>query len=112
MTTSGTERAAPRGAADPATLRALTRARGVTHDLADDLLTHLPDLGDITTQRALDAWVEQAADTLLALSEAMEERLIDLGRTNPATWGTTSGDTPGTAGRHITDAPRRTSGRS
>ena len=83
MTTSGTEGAAPRWPADPATLRALTRARGVTRDLADDLLTHLPDLGDITTQRALDAWVEQAADTLLALSEAMEERLIDLGRTIP-----------------------------
>ena len=47
--------------------------------MSDDLLTHLPDLGDLPTQRALDAWVEQAADTLRALSEALEERLLDLG---------------------------------
>ena len=82
MTRSGPAAAASGGTADPATLRALARARGVTRDLADELLTHLPDLGDITTQRALDAWVEQAADTLRALSEALEERLIDLGRTS------------------------------
>ena len=49
--------------------------------MSDDLLTHLPDLGDLPTQRALDAWVEQAADTLRALSEALEERLLDLGST-------------------------------
>ena len=67
------------GAADPATLRALTTSRSTTRTLSDELLTHLPDLGDLPTQRALDAWVEQAADTLRALSEALEERLIDLG---------------------------------
>jgi hypothetical protein len=49
--------------------------------MSDDLLTHLPDLGDLPTQRALDAWVEQAADTLRALSEALEERLLELGST-------------------------------
>ncbi len=103
MTMSGRESAAPRGPADPATLRALTRARGVTRGLADDLLTHLPDLGDLTTQRALDAWVEQAADTLVALSEALEERLIDLGRTatGPAERA------PG----HLAEGARQTGGR-
>src|SRR3954468_22005100 len=69
------------GAADPATLRALTAARSSTRAMSDDLLTHVPDLGDLPTQRALDAWVEQAADTLRALSEALEERLLDLGAT-------------------------------
>jgi hypothetical protein len=67
------------GVADPATLRALTTSRAATRAMADDLLTHLPDLGDLPTQRALDAWVEQAADTLRALSEALEERLLHLG---------------------------------
>lgn len=73
---------ASRGAATPdaSTLRALTRARSVTRELSDQLLTHLPDIGDLPTQRALDAWVEQAADTLRALADATEERLIDLGR--------------------------------
>jgi hypothetical protein len=66
-------------AADPGTLRALSSGRSSTRTLSDDLLTHLPDLGDLPTQRALDAWVEQAADTLRALSEALEERLLDLG---------------------------------
>ena len=69
----------PAGAADPATLRALVTARSTTRTMSDDLLTHLPDLGDLPTQRALDAWVEQAADSLRALSEALEERLLELG---------------------------------
>jgi hypothetical protein len=67
------------GAAGPATLRALAAGRSMARMLSDDLLTHLPDLGDLPTQRALDTWVEQAADTLRALSEALEERLLDLG---------------------------------
>lgn len=66
-------------AADPATMRGLAASRSTTRELSEELLTHLPDLGDLPTQRALDAWVEQAADTLLALSEALEERLLDLG---------------------------------
>lgn len=73
--------AGPAGTADPATLRALTAARSATRTMSDDLLTHLPDIGDLPTQRALDAWVEQAADTLRALSEALEERLLDIGST-------------------------------
>lgn len=68
-----------RSGADPATLRALTTSRAATRSMSDELLTHVPDLGDLPTQRALDTWVEQAADTLRALSEALEERLLDLG---------------------------------
>jgi len=71
------------GAAGPATLRALAAGRSATRTLSDDLLTHLPDLGDLPTQRALDTWVEQAADSLRALSEALEERLLDLGAAPP-----------------------------
>ncbi|HET7399985.1 MAG TPA: hypothetical protein VFJ94_15830 [Intrasporangium sp.] len=69
---------APR-AADPPRA-ALARARSATREVADDLLTHLPDVGDPATQRLLDAWVEQAADTLRAVSEALEERLLGAGR--------------------------------
>ena len=76
--TDGTgQRAA--GAADPATLRALADARAGARSLSDALLTHLPDVGDLATQRLLDTWVEQGADTLRALAEALEERLLDLG---------------------------------
>lgn len=67
-------------AVDPATLRALSRGRATTRELAQQLLTHVPDIGDLPTQRLLDAWVEQAADTLLALSDALEERLLDAAR--------------------------------
>lgn len=55
---------------------ALARARRTTRAVADDLLTHLPDVGDPAAQRLLDAWVEQATDTARALSEALEERLV------------------------------------
>ncbi len=65
------------GAAEQRTLRALARARSVTAAASDELLTHVPDLGDLPAGRVLDAWVEQAADTLRALSEATEERLLD-----------------------------------
>jgi len=78
MTTSRNA-AGPLGRTEAATLRGLTRGRVLTRDLADELLTHLPDVGDLMTQRVLDDWVERAADSLRAVSEAMEERLIDLG---------------------------------
>lgn len=65
-----------------AVVTALADARRTGLHLADDLLTHLPDLGDPVTQRAVDGWVEQAADTLRAVAEAVEERLLDLGRTS------------------------------
>ncbi len=61
-------------------LRGLARARSTTGEMAQELLSHLPELGDAATQRALDTWVEQAADTLSAVSEAIEERLLELGR--------------------------------
>jgi len=69
--------------------------------MSDDLLTHLPDLGDLPTQRALDAWVEQAADTLRALSEALEERLLELGsKRSPSAGDDGFGSgTPGSAAR-------------
>src|SRR6476619_7910487 len=89
------------GAADPATLRALATGRVTTRTLSDDLLTHLPDLGDLPTQRALDTWVEQAADTLRALSEALEERLLELGskRSHSAGDDGCVSGTPGSAPR-------------
>lgn len=58
-------------------LRSLARARSVTAEMANELLTHVPDLGDVAAGRLLDAWVEQSADTLRAVSDAMEERLLD-----------------------------------
>ena len=69
--------------ADGAALRALASARTETRGMSDRRLDPRPDVGDLTTQRLLDAGVEQAADTLRALSEAAEERLLDLGRAGP-----------------------------
>lgn len=80
MTGPSSEPPTARVATDEATLRSLAAVRASTRDLSHQLLTHLPDLGDRATQRALDAWVEQAADTLRALSEAMEDRLLEVGR--------------------------------
>ena len=91
--TDGTSRGA---APSPALLRALGRCHRATRDIADDLLGHLPDLGDPATQRALDAWVDQAADTMLALTESIEERLLDA-RASLAPGRTTS---PAGPGRH------------
>lgn len=64
------------GRESPAVLLALGRTHRATREIADDLLAHLPDVGDPTAQRAIDAWVEQAADTMRALTEALEERLL------------------------------------
>lgn len=86
------------GAADPAILRTLTSARSATRTMSDELLTHLPDLGDLPTQRALDTWVEQAADTLRALSEALEERLLELGSSQPGRQSADDGSFSATAG--------------
>lgn len=60
-------------------VQALGEGRFLTRELAAELLTHMPELGSAREQRLLDAWVEQAADTLLALSDALEERLLELG---------------------------------
>lgn len=95
------------GAADPAVLRALTTGRSATRAMSDELLTHLPDLGDLPTQRALDGWVEQAADTLRALSEALEERLLDLGSARVGTDVPDGGPLSRTAGSAPWDGRRR-----
>ena len=88
--------------ADGAALRALAAARAETRAMSDRLLGHLPDVGDLATQRLLDAWVEQAADTLRAVSEAAEERLLDLGRPGPP-----DGIPTRYAADHLTSSPHR-----
>ena len=88
--------------ADGAALRALAAARTETRAMSDRLLDHLPDVGDLATQRLLDTWVEQAADTLRALSEAAEERLLDLGRASAP-----HGIPTPCAADHLTPSPRQ-----
>jgi hypothetical protein len=75
--------------------------------MSDDLLTHLPDLGDLPTQRALDAWVEQGADTLRALSEALEERLLELGSMRSSHPADDDGFVSGTPGSAAGGGDRR-----
>jgi hypothetical protein len=69
-------------------LRALAATRAAARDQADELLLHVPVVGDLGVQRLLDGWVEQAADTLRAVSEAAEERLLELGRSSEPYAGT------------------------
>lgn len=61
-------------------LLTLDAARRRTVQLAGELLSHQPDLGDYEAQRTLDGWVEQAADSLHAVASLLEYRLIDAGR--------------------------------
>ena len=56
-------------------VRALTATREVARSQADDLLDHVPDTGDTTTGRAVDDFVEQAADALRALEESIAATL-------------------------------------
>jgi hypothetical protein len=56
-------------------VRVLAAVREVAHAQADDLLGQVPDTGDAATGRAVDDFVEQAADTLRALDEAVAETL-------------------------------------
>lgn len=76
--TDGIDTPPPGGVGETRAMRSLACARAVTDELSDELLSHVPDIGDLGAQRVLDGWVEQAADTLRALSQAMEERLLDL----------------------------------
>jgi hypothetical protein len=94
-----------RAVADGAALRALGAARRDTRAMSDRLLDHAPDIGDLATQRLLDAWVEQAADALRAVSEAAEERLLDLGRTSPPDGIPTPYAVGGPSGSVPSDAP-------
>jgi hypothetical protein len=56
-------------------VRVLTAVREVARTEADDLLGQVPDTGDSATGRAVDDFVEQAADVLRALDEAVGETL-------------------------------------
>jgi transposase len=56
-------------------VRALTAVREAARAQADDVLGHVPDTGDRTTGRAVDDFVEQAADALRALDESVAETL-------------------------------------
>jgi hypothetical protein len=47
----------------------------VARSQADDLLDHVPDTGDTATGRAVDDFVEQAADALRALDESLARTL-------------------------------------
>ena len=61
----------------------LSTVREVARAQADDVLGHVPDTGDPATGRAVDDFVEQAADALRALDEAVAETLRRL-ETEPA----------------------------
>lgn len=54
---------------------ALTVLRDVARAQADDVLGHVPDTGDTATGRAVDDFVEQAADALRALDQSVAETL-------------------------------------
>jgi hypothetical protein len=56
-------------------VRVLAAVREVARTQADELLGQVPDTGDSATGRAVDDFVEQAADALRALDEAVAETL-------------------------------------
>ena len=56
-------------------VRVLGTVREVARTEADDLLGQVPDTGDSATGRAVDDFVEQAADALRALDQAVAETL-------------------------------------
>jgi len=64
-------------------VRALTVVREAARAQADDVLNHVPDTGDRVTGRAVDDFVEQAADALRALDEAVAETLRTLEPEHP-----------------------------
>ena len=49
----------------------LSRARDEAFDASADLLDHYVETGDVVTQHLVDGLVEQAADTLRALTDAL-----------------------------------------
>lgn len=56
---SGRMTSAPgRGVPPSVLLRSLAEGRATTRRMAGELLTHVPDVGNPSTQRLLDAWVE------------------------------------------------------
>jgi hypothetical protein len=54
-------------------VRVLTSLSGTARAQADDVLSHVPDTGDTATGRAVDDFVEQAADALRALDQVLSE---------------------------------------
>jgi hypothetical protein len=64
-------------------VRALASLRTTARAQADDVLGHVPDTGDTTTGRAVDDFVEQAADALRALDQAVAETLRRLEAERP-----------------------------
>ena len=59
-------------------VRALGAVRELARAQADDILGHVPDTGDAATGRAVDDFVDQAADALRALDEAVAATLRHL----------------------------------
>jgi uncharacterized protein YukE len=62
---------------DPAVIAAvanrLARARDEAFDVSNELLEHYVETGDAASQHAVDQLVEQAADTLRALTDALTD---------------------------------------
>ena len=56
----------------------LARSSAVALEASDELLAHYGDTGDATTQRAVDALVNQAAGTLSALSGCLADSSREL----------------------------------
>lgn len=50
---------------------------------AAELLSFLPDVGEPRVQRTVDALVEQASDTLLALADTVEAGAVEAGAADP-----------------------------
>lgn len=67
MTTPGPRRAG--------LVHVLSAVRETARGQADDVLAYVPDTGDPATGRAVDDFVEQAADALRALDEAVAQTL-------------------------------------
>lgn len=56
-------------------VRTLQSVAAAARAQADDVLAHVPDTGDPATGRAVDDFVEQAADALRALDETVSATL-------------------------------------
>ena len=54
-------------------VRVLRSLSEVARAQADDVLSHVPDTGDTATGRAVDDFVEQAADAFGALDQVLAE---------------------------------------
>lgn len=68
-------------------VRTLDAVRSLARAQSDEVLGYLPDTGDRATGRAVDDFVEQAADALRALDEAVARTLAELGSPRPGDTG-------------------------